>query len=153
MAQETTYRSAAAAHRTKTAGWRDGALLAARLLLGSIFVQSGFGKLTNLGGFAAGLEGMGVPLPYVAGTVGALIEFFAGVALVLGAWTWLAALLLILFTAAATAIAHRFWEYPPEQQMIQSIMFMKNLAIIGGFLAVLAAGPGRYGVDGWRGRA
>lgn len=56
MAQETAYRSAAAAHRTETAGWRDGALLAARLLLGSIFVQSGFGKLTNLGGFAAGLE-------------------------------------------------------------------------------------------------
>jgi putative oxidoreductase len=70
-----------------TAGWQDGVLLVARVLLGAIFVQSGFGKLTNLSGFATGLERMGVPMPYLAGTIGACVEFFGGLAIVLGAWT------------------------------------------------------------------
>lgn len=48
----------------------------------------------------------------------------------------------------ATLIAHRYWTYPPEAQGMQRIQFMKNLAIIGGFLALIAAGAGRFSVDG-----
>ena len=143
---------AASWDQRSTAGWQDAVLLAARVLLGAIFVQSGFGKLTDIAGFAAGLEKMGVPMPYVAGLAGAVVEFFGGLAIVLGAWTGLAAILVAGFTVAATLIAHRFWEFPPEQQRMQNIQFMKNLAIIGGLLALMAAGAGRYSVDGFRRR-
>jgi putative oxidoreductase len=129
---------------------QDVLLLLARVALGAIFVQSGFGKLTDLAGFAAGLEGMGVPMPFVAGVIGACIEFLGGLALVLGAWTRLAAILVAGFTVVATLLAHRFWAVPPEEQMMQSIQFMKNLAIVGGLLAVVAAGAGRFSVDGFR---
>jgi putative oxidoreductase len=132
-----------------TAGWQDGVLLVARVLLGAIFVQSGFGKLTNLSGFATGLERMGVPMPYLAGTIGACVEFFGGLAIVLGAWTWLAAILIAGFTVIATYLAHRFWAVPVEQKQMQTVQFMKNLAIIGGLLALFAAGPGRFSVDGF----
>jgi len=135
-----------------TAGWQDGVLLVARVLLGAIFVQSGFGKLTNLEGFAAGLEKMGVPVPYAAGVVGACVEFFGGLAVVLGAWTWLAAILVAGFTLVASFLAHRFWDVPPEQRPMQNIQFMKNMAIIGGLLALAAAGAGRYSLDGFRRR-
>ncbi|HYD63961.1 DoxX family protein [Azospirillum sp.] len=135
-----------------TTGWQDLLLLLARVLLGAIFVESGFGKLTNLAGFAAGLEGMGVPMPMVAGAVGAAVEFFGGLAIVLGAWTALAAILVAGFTVAATLLAHRFWDVPAEQQRMQHIQFMKNLAIIGGLLALVAAGAGRWSVDGVRRR-
>lgn len=136
--------------QTIPAQFRDGTLLAARLLLGAIFVQSGFGKLTNLPGFIATIDKMGAPLPQVLGPLGACVEFFGGLALVLGAWTWVAALLVALFTLSATWLAHRFWTYPPEQQTLQHIQFMKNLAIIGGLLALATAGAGRISVDGAR---
>lgn len=131
---------------------RSPLLLLARILLGAIFAQSGFGKLTDLGGFSAGLEGMGLPLASVLAVIGACIECFGGLAIILGAWTRLAAILVIGFTAAATLLAHRFWAVPPEQQVMQTIQFMKNLAIIGGLLALVASGGGRFGIDGLRGR-
>ncbi|MBP2228491.1 putative oxidoreductase [Azospirillum agricola] len=132
-------------------GGRDALLLAARVLLGAIFVQSGFGKLMALGGFIAGLESQGVPMAAVAGTVGAVVECFGGLAVVLGAWTRLAALLVAGFTVAATLIAHRYWDAAPEAMKMQQIQFMKNLAIIGGYLALVASGAGRFSVDGFRG--
>ena len=131
-------------------GGQDTLLLLARLALGAIFVQSGFGKLTDLAGFTAGLEGMGVPLAAVLAPLGAVVEFFGGLALVLGAWTRPAAVLVAGFTVAATLIAHRFWAVPAEQQAMQTIQFMKNLAIVGGLLGVVAAGAGRFSVDGLR---
>lgn len=129
-------------------GARDPLLLLARILLGAIFAQSGFGKLTDLAGFSAGLEGMGVPMPSVLAVAGAVVECFGGLAIMLGAWTRVAAVLVIGFTAIATLLAHRFWAVPPEQQAMQGIQFMKNLAIIGGLLALVAAGAGRFGIDG-----
>ena len=85
--------------------------------------------------------------------IGAVIEFFGGLALVLGAWTRPAAILVAGFTIAATLIAHRFWDVPTEQQAMQTIQFMKNLAIVGGLLGVVAAGAGRFSVDGFRQRS
>jgi putative oxidoreductase len=131
----------------------DVLLLLARVGLGAIFVQSGFGKLTDLARFTGGLESMGVPYAPVLGAVGAAVEFLGGLALVLGAWTWLAAALVAGFTVVATLLAHRFWDYPAEQRAMQSVQFMKNLAVVGGLLAVVVAGAGRFSVDGLRQRS
>ena len=129
-------------------GSQDALLLLGRVLLGAIFVESGFGKLMNLAGFAAGLEGQGLPFAYALAAVGAAVEFFGGLAVVLGAWTRVAAFLVAGFTVVATLIAHRYWEFPPEAQRMQHIQFMKNLAIIGGLLVLIGAGAGRFSVDG-----
>ncbi|AWK89725.1 DoxX family protein [Azospirillum thermophilum] len=128
-------------------GGQDLLLLAARVLLGAIFVQSGFGKLMSLGGFIGGLESQGVPMAAVLGTIGAAVEFFGGLAVVLGAWTRLAALAVAGFTVAATLIAHRYWEVAPEAMRMQQIQFMKNVAIIGGLLSLVASGGGRFAID------
>ncbi|PWC81392.1 hypothetical protein TSH100_27330 [Azospirillum sp. TSH100] len=148
MNHTTTYDTGAGA---ATAG-QDALLLAARVLLGAIFVQSGFGKLMALGGFIAGMESQGVPMAAIVAPLGALVEAFGGLAIVLGAWTRLAALLVAAFTVAATLIAHRYWEAAPDAMKMQQIQFMKNLAIIGGFLSLVASGGGRFSIDGWRAR-
>jgi putative oxidoreductase len=135
-----------------TAGWQDLLLLVGRVAIGAIFVHSGFGKLMEISSFTGRMEGMGVPVASVVAPLGAAIEFFGGFAIILGAWTWLAALLVAAFTIAATYIAHLFWNYPPEQQAAQQTQFMKNLAIFGGLLAFVAAGPGRISIDGLRWR-
>ena len=58
-----------------------------------------------------------------------------------------AALALAVFTIAATIFFHNFWAVAADQQMVQRLMFNKNLAIIGGLLLVYAFGPGRYSLD------
>jgi uncharacterized membrane protein YphA (DoxX/SURF4 family) len=88
----------------------DAVWLLARCCIGGIFVYSGFGKLTGLEGFAASLAKNGVPMADVMAVVGATVEFFGGLAIVLGLQTRYAALLMAAFTVSATLISHRFWE-------------------------------------------
>jgi putative oxidoreductase len=128
-------------------------VLLARIALGSIFVVSGFGKLTHLGGFEASLALKGVPLPWLAAFVGAPVEFFGGLAIVLGIAGRFAALLMVAFTVVATLISHRFWEYSDAAaRQAQLGNFSKNIAIMGGFLAILAHGTGRFALDRLFGR-
>lgn len=129
---------------------QDFFLLVARVLLGMIFLTSGWGKVLGVSGFAANQMANGVPavLAYAA----PFIEFLAGLGLILGLATRYSALALIAFTVAATWIAHRYWIFPPEQQRMQSGQFWKNVTIIGGLVALFAAGPGRFAVDRWLSR-
>jgi putative oxidoreductase len=129
------------------AGAGDSLLLLGRLAIGVIFVESGFGKLMNLDGFAAGLGERGLPLPGVLALVGAAVEFFAGVAAVIGFKARYAALLLVAFTIAATLIAHRFWDFEEASMRMQQIQFFKNIAITGGFLFLFVSGAGRFSLD------
>ena len=129
-------------------GPEDALLLLARLALAALFVPSGLGKLADLAGFAAGLERLGVPAAAVLAPANAGVELLGGLALALGVGTWGAALLVAGSTVAATLLAHGFWAAPAGQQAAQTIHFVKNLAIVGGLLAVAAAGGGRFSVDG-----
>jgi putative oxidoreductase len=101
----------------------------------------------NLDGFAAVLAGRGLPAAYPLAVLGTVVESLAALALVAGFKTRWAALALIAFTVIATLIAHRYWAVPPEQLTNQFNHFMKNLAIVGGLLAFVAAGPGRWSLD------
>ena len=132
-----------------TARTNDMALLAARLSVAALFLPAGIGKLFNLSGFAASLAGKGVPFPDLLATLGVAAEIVGPVALVLGVVPRLTALLLIAFTVVATLISHSFWTFPAEAQSAQQTQFFKNVAIIGGLLAMFVAGPGRLSVDRW----
>jgi putative oxidoreductase len=124
--------------------------LLARCFIGGIFVYSGFGKLTGLEGFAASLAKNGVPMPEVMAVVGGAVEFFGGLAIVLGLKARYAALLMALFTISATLISHRFWEFQDAAMFKgQSVQFMKNVAILGAFLLLFVQGGGRLSLDGW----
>ena len=133
------------------AGWQDFLLLVARVLAGWIYLQSGFNKIMDPVGVATGLTGRGVPtiLAYMA----PFVEFFGGLALVLGFATRYSALLLILFTIIATWVSHTFWTFPEGAQRGQQFtQFWKNVTMTGGLLALFVAGPGRLSVDRWLSR-
>ena len=128
----------------------DAFLLVGRVLVGWLFLMSSAGaggKIWNPTGFAGYLKNLGVPAPDFFAWIGALVEFVIGAALILGVGTRYAALLCALFLIVATALAHRYWEYPAAQVVAQYNNFLKNLAIFGGALLVFAAGPGRFSVD------
>jgi putative oxidoreductase len=132
----------------------DAALLLARIGLAAIFLYSGYGKLTNPAGFSGYLVNHGFPagLSYWLALLAGLIEAFGGLAILAGFKTRYAALLLALFTLVAALIGHRFWEITDAAQRgNQLIHFWKNIAMIGGFLALYVAGAGAFSVDARRG--
>ena len=133
-------------------GWGDTIVLLGRILIGGIFVQSGFDKLMGLDAFAAGLaaRGLATALVPVLAPIGASVEFFGGLAIVFGLMTRCAALLMIAFVIVATLISHRFWVLQAAERRTQTVHFAKNVAIIGGFLFLFVTGGGRYSLDRWR---
>lgn len=54
------------------------------------------------------------------------------------------------FTLVSSFFFHNYWAMPAEQQMMQQLMFMKNVGIVGGLLAIAAFGAGAYSLDARR---
>jgi len=69
------------------------------------------------------------------------------ICVVLGFKTRYVALLMAVFTAIAALLSHHYWDMEEAARTAQYIQFMKNVAIIGGFLILFAAGPGPYSLD------
>lgn len=124
--------------------------LMGRVLLAALFVPAGFGKISGFAGTVGYATAMGMPLPTVAVAVGLLIELLGGLALLAGFGTRLAALALAVFTLVASFVFHAYWSLPADQQMVQQLMFFKNIAVTGGLLAFAAFGAGAWSVDGAR---
>jgi putative oxidoreductase len=139
--------------RTPAATVNDLALLVGRVAFASLFLPSGLSKLMNLQAFMYNIDGRGVPFAPVLAPLGAALEFLGGLALLLGVQVRFASVMLLLFTVAATLIAHRFWEYRPgAAHQMQQINFFKNVAIVGGFVFLAAHGGGRYCIEQLRRR-
>jgi len=113
---------------------------AGRLLISLMFVTSGLSKISAYEGTQGYMEAMGVPgalLPLVI-----LTEVLLGLAVIVGFKTRLAALGLAGFTLLSGILFHA--DFGDQMQMI---MFMKNLAVTGGFLFLVAHGAGAYSLD------
>lgn len=116
--------------------------LIGRISLGIIFVMAGFGKLSDPSGAVGYMTAYGMPSPDLLVWPAGLLEFGGGILLMVGWQARWAATALILFTVVATLIFHQFWSVDAAQMQMQQIQFMKNLAIIGGLLYVVAYGSG-----------
>ena len=126
------------------------ALLVGRILLALVFLNAGYRKLMAVAGSAGYFGKLGFPMPEVLVWVAIAIELGGAILLIVGWKTRWAAWLLALFTLVATFAAHRFWEVDAAQYANQMNHFMKNIAIIGGFIILAATGPGALSVDGRR---
>jgi len=133
--------------------WTDGIaaqgqdllMLLARVLIGLIFVQSGWGKLMNISGFVATMAQRG--LPDFLGYVAPFVEFIGGILLIIGLATRYASLVMLLFLIIASFSSHRYWASEPAQFANQFNHFWKNVAMMGGMILLFATGAGRYAVD------
>ena len=111
-----------------------------RILISLIFVVSGISKLGNFSGTQGYMESVGVPgmlLPIVIA-----VELLGGLAIILGWHTRIAAFLLAGFSLVSAVLFHA--NFGDQMQMI---MFMKNLALAGGFLMIVALGAGPWSID------
>ena len=111
-----------------------------RLLISFIFLMSGLNKIGNYSNTSGWMEAMGVSsslLPLVI-----IIEILAAIAIIIGWKTKIAAFLLAGFCILSGLIFHNDFS-----NQVEMIMLMKNFAIAGGFLILVANGPGNFSLD------
>ena len=118
-----------------------------RVLLAAIFLISGFGKLADPAGTQGYIAAAGLPLPILAYLAAVAVEVGGGLLLIVGYQTRLVALALAVFSVvAAFGFHHNFAD------MNQMIHFLKNIAMAGGLLQVVAFGAGAFSLDALRAR-
>jgi len=118
-------------------------MLAGRAMLAAIFIVAGFGKIGAYAGTQAYMESMGLPGMLLPAVIA--LEIGGGIAILIGFQTRIAAALLAGFTLLAAVIFHSDFS-----QQLQSILFMKNIAIAGAFLLLIAQGPGLWAIGASR---
>ena len=112
-------------------------LLLARLLMSSLCVWDGVVQLRNPGGTARYFASVHVPAPDIAVWISIPVHLFGGLALLAGLYSrWAAALLALVCLGTA------FGVHLPAGDQNNMIHFYKNLVMTGGFLYVIAFGPG-----------
>lgn len=118
--------------------------LAGRILIATLFLIAGIGKLgSGYAGTQGYMEAMGVPgvlLPIVIA-----LEIGGAMLVIAGLWTRATALALGAFTILSAVLFHANFA-----DQMQQIMFLKNLAIAGGFLVLAVKGAGQWSIDAHR---
>jgi len=120
-----------------------------RLMLCTIFAMSAIGnKIPNFDGVVAYMGQAGVPRPKIM-LAGAIVFLIVGsLSIIVGFKARFGALLLLVFLVLATYYFHDFWTIEDAQaKQNEMINFMKNLALMGAMVLIIANGPGAGSVD------
>ena len=117
-----------------------------RLLFVLIFLMAGFTHFAKQTiGFAAS---QGVPMASVFVPLSGIVAMFGALSILLGFRAKLGAWLIVIFLIGVTPL-HKFWGIAdPMMQQMQMVMFMKNLAMLGGALLITQFGSGPWSLDG-----
>jgi putative oxidoreductase len=127
--------------------------LASRVLFAVMFIPAGLSKISGFEGTAGYIASVGLPLPAVGAAIAIVVEVIVALALLVGYRTRVAAAILAVFTLAASVFFHAYWSLPADKVMVQQLMFFKNIAIVGGLLALVAFGAGKWSLDARSARA
>lgn len=119
----------------------------ARLCMAAIFIWAAAGKIMFYDMNAQYMASKGLTMIPVFLFGAALVELLGGLSLILGYKTRIGALVLLLFLIPTTIIFHDFWNAEGAARISEQVNFMKNLAIFGGLLYVVAHGSGGCGID------
>jgi putative oxidoreductase len=136
-----------------TSGVTDNILLAARLLLATLFLIFGWRKVRDYPGTVAQMVGLGVPTPVLATVVSIVMELPVAFAIAIGAFTRPLALFMAFYSLGTALIGHRYWTVKDASYVDSLDGFYKDLSIMGGFLLLFLTGAGKYSVDALLGLA
>ena len=116
--------------------------LVGRLLLAAIFLVSAFGKLSAPGPTQGFIASVGLPMPVLSYMAAVIIELGGGLMLLTGYRTRLAAIVLAAFSVISAFVFHH--ALGDQNQLFH---FLKNLAMAGGLVQVIAFGAGSFSFD------
>jgi putative oxidoreductase len=121
--------------------------LLSRLLFVALFLPAGISKLTGFAGTVGYISSVGLPLATLGAALALTVEIVGSLALLLGFGTRIAALVLAAFTLVASYFFHAYWSVPAEQAFVTQLLFFKNIAVVGGLLALAVNGAGSWSLD------
>lgn len=124
--------------------------LLGRLLIVALFLPAGLSKVTGFEGTVGYFTSLGMFLPTLAVIIAIIAEVAGSLALLVGFKTRIVAILLAVFTLAATIIGHAYWAAPADAAFIQQLLFFKNIAVIGGLMVLASSGAGKFSIDGFK---
>jgi putative oxidoreductase len=128
-------------------GINDEVILAARLLLATLFLIFGWRKLKDYSGTVSQMMQLGAPMPVLAAAVATFMELPVAFAVAVGAFARPSALLMFFYTLGTALIGHRYWTVTGPDRVDSMDGFYKNLSIMGGFLLLYIHGAGKYSID------
>ena len=120
----------------------DTTALVGRVLIGVLFLMGGLSKLTAPAATQAYIASVGLPAPVAAYVVALFVELVGSVLLLAGFRVRIVAAGLAVFTLVTAVFFHN--NFADQNQMIH---FLKNIAIMGGLLQVVAFGAGKFSLD------
>jgi putative oxidoreductase len=130
-----------------TNGINNELILAARLLLATLFLIFGWRKLRDYSGTVSQMVQLGVPTPVMATIVAIVMELPVAFAVAVGAFTRPSAVLMALYALGTALIGHRYWTVKGADYVDSLDGFYKDLSIMGGFLLLSVTGAGKYSID------
>ena len=116
----------------------DIAFLVGRIFVGVFFLMNGFNhfmKYNMMKGYASSKN---VPAAGLAVVMSGLLLVLGGASILLGVWPTVGIVLLLVFLVPTTLMMHNFWAVGEQEKMNQMIQFMKNTALVGFLLMILA---------------
>ena len=142
--------SMAISHGAEATSFSQGAVVVlGRFFFALIFLMAGANHFSSQTiAFAAS---QGVPLASIAVPLSGVLSIAGGLSILLGYRAKLGAWLIVLFLVPVTVMMHKFWlVQDPMMAQIQMILFMKNVAMLGGALLISQLGAGPFSLDARR---
>lgn len=114
-------------------------LIFGRIILGGFFIYSGVNHFIGFGMMTQYVKMKGVPFPAIAQGATGLMLLSGGLSIVFGLYPSIGIVLLIAFLVPVSLMMHNFWNIEdPQSRMADKINFMKNMALVGALLMLLA---------------
>ena len=114
------------------------AFLAGRVLFAFFHLASAFNHFKSLSSYAQYAASKRVPVPKLAIIGSGILLLAGGLSILLGYYPPIGVAALTLFYLGVTPVMHNFWAVGPEQKQHDLINFMKNVALLGATLMMLA---------------
>jgi len=118
--------------------------LLARITLGVVFAQAGWGKLNNLTQVTGFFTELGIPAAHIQAPFVAGLEFVGGLMVLLGLCTRFISIPLAFTMVVAIATAKR-----AEVSGVTDLLGLSEFAYLVMFVWLVVAGAGKISVDGW----
>ena len=126
---------------------KDIADLLGRIFIAFLFIYEALDALVFFDNTKATMSAYGLTWnqDFLLGTI-IFILLFGAILVLIGYYASFGAILLTLYWLPFTLIVYSFWDDPQEYQRLHALYFMRNLAMIGGLLLLMANGAGKYSI-------
>lgn len=123
-------------------------MLLGRICISGMFLWTAYEKIMHWNTTMTYMKTKHVPQVGIVMPVCVALQVIGGLSVLIGWHAHLGAVLLLIVALFSAAKLHAFWSYQGDVREVEKALFMKDVAIIGGLLLILAMGAGHLGAGG-----